>query len=266
MLPQQRAATATFAATRVANACTLLEFGRDIVLTDPWFRIDRRLFTEAPAIGAADLPRLAAIIGCHWAFDHWNIRALDAYAFKETTPVFASTPGMVKKARAAGFLRAQEAEWNTRHTISDALSIEIVVAHRFGPKRTNNYVLTMPSVRVFFGGEARDLEPLRAYRQMNAAVDVAFAPVNGVRLFGLPLVMNAGDAVEAARILGASTLIPIHYAHRSLGPLARTTSSVEDTVQKGSGNDAPRVVCLRPGHQWRYEPPTGWGAARIALG
>ena len=79
----------------------------------------------------------------------------------------------------------------------------------------NNYVLATDDVSVFFGGEARDVEPLRAYRAAHDAVDVAMLPVNGlhVAITGPQIVMDSDESVEGARVLGARTFIPIHDAY-----------------------------------------------------
>lgn len=90
---------------------------------------------------------------------------------------------------------------------------------------------TRAGLRVFFGGETRELEPLRRYRRDHPAVDVFVGPVNGMRLLGHKLVTDAREAVEAARILGATTMIPIHDGHRSLVPLAWPASTASDAVQ-----------------------------------
>ena len=57
-----------FSVTRVVNACVLMQFGDDYVLTDPYFK---ELLSWMPrmresfGLGVEDLPRLAAIIGGH---------------------------------------------------------------------------------------------------------------------------------------------------------------------------------------------------------
>jgi L-ascorbate metabolism protein UlaG (beta-lactamase superfamily) len=79
-------------------------------------------------------------------------------------------------------------------------------------------------------------------------MDVFLGPVNGMRLLGHRLVTDARQAVEAAEILGAKILIPIHDAHRGLAPLAWPTSSAQDAVRSAG---ALRVCCLPPGRRWQ---------------
>jgi hypothetical protein len=56
--------------------------------------------------------------------------------------------------------------------------------------------------------------------------------------------MDAAVAVEAARILGAHTLVPIHYAVRGLPGLLRCPSGPHDLPgpDAGPGNLAVRVL------------------------
>ena len=73
----------------------------DVILTDPWFR-SHWAFIERPGVRVADLPRLAAILGCHGVFDHWQIEALAAYPHKDV-PVRVATQAMRASAERVGF-------------------------------------------------------------------------------------------------------------------------------------------------------------------
>ena len=235
--------------TRVSNACVLLEFGEDAVLTDPWFQ-SHWGFTETPGLSVADLPRLAAIVGSHTVFDHWNIDALRDYPYRATTPVLVATARMLDKAHAAGFDMAELVQWGATRRLSERLSVEVVEGQWSGSLRVNSYVFASPRARVFFGGEAHALEPLRRYRETHAPVDVFLGPCNGIRLLGRQLVMSAEESVEAARLLGATTMVPIHYAHRRIGPFASPRGRGEDVVRAAGGGI--EVVCLKPGVRWTW--------------
>ncbi len=108
-------------------------------------------------------------------------------------------------------------------------------------------------VSVFFGGEARDLEPLRAYRGTHDAVDVAMLPVNGlhVPVTEPQIVMDSDEALEGARILGARTFIPIHDAsgHDLVWGFLRRGGSAEEAV-RASTAEGGDVVCLPTGVAW----------------
>ncbi len=64
---------------------------------------------------------------------------------------------------------------------------------------------------------------------------MAILPINGIRLLGQPLVMDASTAVEAARLLGASVLIPIHFSQRPIPPVLHPRSGPRDLPGRTEG-------------------------------
>lgn len=247
----------SFSVTRVINSCVLLQFGKDVVLTDPYF-VNHWYWKWNEPIGmnVSQLPKLAAVIGGHSVFDHWQISALEAYEYKDETPVFVATKSMAHKARAVGFKHVEVLQWNESRRISDQLSLEVVPAQHTAGLKVNNYVLSTPELRVFFGSEALELEPLHQYRnQVNSpSIDVVLAPVNGARLFNLlKLVMNGRDAVAATRILGSKTLVPIHDSQISLPFIFGVTSSGTEAEEEARQlDDEIDVVRLTTGQRWEY--------------
>jgi L-ascorbate metabolism protein UlaG (beta-lactamase superfamily) len=245
--------------TRIVNACVLLEFGRDAVLTDPYFVRHWFLRLREPVgLNVEQLPRLAAIIGGHGVLDHWQPGSLAAYPFKAQTPVFVATPSMAKKAKAAGFDQVEVLPWHATRRISERLSLEVVPAQTAARMLVNSYVLSSTDgLRAFVGTEARDLDPLGSYRTQKGKVDLALLPIDGSALAGHKLVMGAADAIEAGRILGAQTLIPIHYALKPLPPLFRTHGSIEELTHLAREVKDLDIVPLPPGQRYL------WGGRRV---
>jgi L-ascorbate metabolism protein UlaG (beta-lactamase superfamily) len=246
----------TLAITRVVNASVLIEIGDHVVLTDPYF--ERRWFLrmrEPIGLSVAELPRLAAILGGHGVLDHWQPGSLAAYPFKDATPVYVATRSMEAKAREAGFSRVEVLSWGDERRLASGLELEVAPAQRVVGSMVNSYVLSAGATRVFFGGEARDIEPLRRYREGRPPVDVALLPIDGSRLFRHRLVMDGRDAISAARVLGARVLVPIHYAMKALPPLLRTPFSEVDMADAARGAPDLDVVRLDTGRRWT------WGAA-----
>jgi L-ascorbate metabolism protein UlaG (beta-lactamase superfamily) len=221
--------SAPLAITRVINACVLIELGEDAVLTDPYFagRWYMR-FDEPIGLSVAELPRLAAILGGHSVPDHWQPASLAAYPYKDETPVYVATSSMARKARRAGFSRVEVLDWGEERQLTERLGLEVAPAQRSGGLKVNNYALTCGDLRVFVGTEARDLEPLRRYRATAPAVDLAVLPINGARVLGHKLVMDGNDALAATRILGARTLVPIHYTQVPVPLLLQAPFSADD--------------------------------------
>ena len=247
----------SFLVTRVINSCSLLQFGKDTVLTDPYF-VNHWYWKWNEPIGmkVSQLPKLSAVIGGHSVFNHWQISSLESYQHKDETPVFVATNSMARKARAVGFKHVEVLEWNENRRISDQLSLKVVPAQHTAGLKVNNYVLSTPDLQIFYGSEALDLEPLREYRHRSDSldIDVVLAPVNGARLFNLlNLVMNGKNAVEAARILGSKTLVAIHDSQIAVPLLFGVPSSTTDAEEEARrGGDGIEVVRLKPGQQWEY--------------
>jgi L-ascorbate metabolism protein UlaG (beta-lactamase superfamily) len=241
--------------SRIINACVLLELNGDAVLTDPYF--DHHWFIrmrEPIGMNAADLPKLSAIIGGHRVADHWHPKSLAQYRFKKATPVFVAAAIMREKAKAVGFCNIEVLEWNQTRKLSECLTLEVAPAQTTMGLKVNSYVLDAPGLRVFVGTEARDLEPLARYRASRPAVDIAILPIDGSALMGHKLVMDPADALMGARILGARTLVPIHYALKPVPALFQTPGSLAELLRLARGASDIEIVPLETGKRWNWSP------------
>ena len=240
------------AITRVANACVLIELNGHTVLTDPWFT-ERWYLRRGEPLGmrVADLPPVSAIVATNFAVNHWDLRALAAYPYKDSACVYVSSERMARQARARGYRRVEVLRWNDTREPMPSLRVEAVPAGRMLRWHHNAYVLSAGATRVFFGGEIRDVALLRRYAAEHPPVDVALLPTNGLKpLLGPPLVMGPAEAVSGATALGATVLVPVHDAH------ARDPLSLFFR-RHGAARDAPalapprlRVELLEPGQRW----------------
>lgn len=97
---------------RVANACVLIELNGHAVLTDPSFTQRWYLRRGEPlCMRVADPPPVAAI-ATSFAANHSDLRALSAYAHKDSATVYVSIERMARQvqARARGYRRAEVME------------------------------------------------------------------------------------------------------------------------------------------------------------
>jgi L-ascorbate metabolism protein UlaG (beta-lactamase superfamily) len=249
------AAPPRLALTRVINACVLIQLGDDYVLTDPYF--EERLawlprMREPFGLRVDELPRLAAVIGGHEAFDHWFPASMQAYPHKDATKVFAANEDMAQRARRGGFTHVERLGWGDTRHINPRLSLRVVPAQKSGGALANNYVLSTEDTRLFVGTEACDIEPLRRYRDEYGPVDVAILPIDESRLFGHKLVMNGRDAIEAAQVLGARALFPIHYSLKPIAGIFQTPWSAEDLLHHAPPTDELEVSPRPTGETWRF--------------
>ncbi len=217
--------------TRVINPSALIDIGGRRVLTDPYFD-DHWFFPMNEPIGlrADELPQLAAILGGHRVFDHWQPRSLRTYRYRSSTPVFVASKAMARSARRAGFPIVEVLRWNDRRDLGNGLTIECVPGEFALGMATNSYVLTTESTSIYVGTEARHLDPIAAFAATRQ-VDIAILPIDGLRIAGRRLVMTASDALAAARVLSAHTLVPIHYSQRRIPGILRCSSGIEDLVE-----------------------------------
>ena len=215
-----------WAVTRLHNAMTIIEVDDATILTDPWF-VDSRAFRGVSPIAVEQLPPLTAIIGCHWAKDHWGMEQMAAYPHKGI-PVYVGAPSMEAAARTSGFTNVEVLEWGARRTITDTVVLHALEEHVGRGGQTNNYGIIGANARLFFGGEVLDLDSIRRCGESYGPFDVAVGPVNGVHLLGRQLTATATEMLEAARLLGAPKLLPVHDEHRAFGPLLRVKSSIRD--------------------------------------
>jgi L-ascorbate metabolism protein UlaG (beta-lactamase superfamily) len=233
------------AITRVINATVVLELPGGTVLTDPYF--DPRWFLrfgEPFGLAAGRLPDLTAVIGGHRVADHWQPKSLHAYPYRETTPVYVASRGMARSARRAGFPRAEVLGWGESRQPADDLVVRCLPGEVTVGLRTNAYLVSSGGINVFVWTEARGLAAIRAVAAGHR-VDVAVLPVNGIALLGRPLVMDARTAVEAARLLGATVMVPIHFSQRPIPPILHPRSSLADLPGPAHGGCAPDGGDLR---------------------
>jgi L-ascorbate metabolism protein UlaG (beta-lactamase superfamily) len=207
------------AITRIVNATVLIEVAGAAILTDPYFDAHWFMRFDEPIGRRADqLPPLAAILGGHGVFDHWQPRSLRTYPYRSTTPVYVANNWMARTARRSGMPAVEVLRWGQERKLGADLVVTSVPGERIIGMRTNCYVIASAEANVYIGTEARDLAAIRAV-SADHRIDVAILPINGARLVGRRLVMDAPAALRAAQLLGAHTLIPIHYGQRPIPPI-----------------------------------------------
>jgi L-ascorbate metabolism protein UlaG (beta-lactamase superfamily) len=148
-------------ASFVSYPCVLIDIDGLSVLTDPYFDDHWCIPMNEPIGMRADgLPELAAILGGHRVFDHWQPRSLRTYPHRSSTPVFVASKGMARSALRAGFEQVEILRWQKRRELGGGLTLECVPGERSSGMTTNSYVLSTPSTTIYIGTEARHLDPI----------------------------------------------------------------------------------------------------------
>ncbi|MCE9622647.1 MAG: MBL fold metallo-hydrolase [Actinomycetia bacterium] len=237
-----------WAVTNLGNASVLIQVDDALVLTDPFFGRSRGI-SDIAALSPDDVPALTAIIGSHWAQDHWEIDLLADYPHRDTTAVYVADESMAQSARAAGFRHVETLAWGQRRRLTDTVELEVVPEHVAADGMgTNNYAINGSHARVFFGGEVLNVAAVTNYAQTSTPFDCAIGPVNGVLFKGRQLVTTAAEMATVAQALGAARLIPIHDGHMPYEGLVTITSSAADLAALDLGK--MEVVTLASGDRF----------------
>ncbi len=196
-----------FSVTRIAHASVLLDFGNAKVLTDPWFSEKMHFHHGEPlAMAMEQLPKLTAIVASHAHYDHFDIETLKRYPDK-AVPFFVG-PDMADAARGAGFTNVRELQAWEAATVGPLTITAAPAAHKV-PEIT--FVVQANGSTVYFGGDTRLIPELRELPKRFPSIQLALLSVNGLRVLGEQVVMNAEQAAELAGLLGAEVAVPMHY-------------------------------------------------------
>jgi L-ascorbate metabolism protein UlaG (beta-lactamase superfamily) len=248
-------APGAFSVTRIAHASVLLDFGNATVLTDPWFSEKTHFHHGEPlGIPLARLPRLTAVVASHAHYDHFDIETFARYPDK-AVPFFVG-PNMLTAARAAGFTNVRELRPWESATVGPLTITAAPAAHKV-PEVT--FVIQANGATVYFGGDTRLIPELDELPKRFPSVQLALLSVNGLRVLGEQVVMNAEQAAEFAGRLGAEVAVPIHYRFHGSGFTDSVVLSYDGTPERfvaalGAGAPATSGTVLEPGQVLRLAP------------
>lgn len=236
-LPRERAGPPV-RLTFIGGPTALLEVGGLRLLTDPTFSpagahesSPGRFLTktEGPAVEAAAAGRVDAVLLSH--DQHADNLDPAGRAVVAAAPLTLTTPAGAE--RLGGTARGLEPWQSATLPRPDGGSLEVTaVPAQHGPPgcesvtgAVTGFVLRGEGLpTIYVSGDNASTDVVRDIAARVPAVDVAvlFAGAARTSLFeGAPLTLTAADAAEAARILGARTVVPLHtrgWAHFSEGP------------------------------------------------
>ncbi len=209
----------------------LFEYGGLRFLTDPTFDAPRdyhvpggQLTKTAPAsIPATDLGRIDVVLLSH--DEHPDNLDESGRALLADVPLTLTTPG---GARRLGSKATGLADWESIELVRPGgatLTVTGVPALHGPGKREEvepvtgqvvGFVLTGEGLpTVYVSGDNASLDLVRETAERFGPVDTALlfagAPRFSVLFDGAPIVLDSAQTAEAARILGARRVIPVHY-------------------------------------------------------
>ncbi|RKN45894.1 MBL fold metallo-hydrolase [Streptomyces hoynatensis] len=209
----------------------LFAYGGLRFLTDPTFDPPRRYEvpggsltkTAPPAAAPQDLGRIDAVLLSH--DEHPDNLDASGRALLASVPLTLTTPGGAGRlgGGARGLADWEQAELE-RPGGGTVLVTGVPAVHGPGGReevepvtgQVVGFVLTGEGLpTVYVSGDNASLDAVRAIAERCGPVDTAVlfagAPRIPVRFGGAPLVLDSAQAAEAARILGARRVVPVHY-------------------------------------------------------
>ncbi len=187
-----------------------LELGGKRLLIDPWLTDEMSLppghwlfgrRRAAPTPLSQWLPVDALVLTAHFS-DHLHPQTLSL--LPKNTPVFASR-GASRLVRKLGFTEVTALEDGERATVWEGLELE-AIAPGFPYTHTSiGVAFTAHGKRLYF--ETHVVHPERA-RERLGKVSLLVAPVQSVRLMGIPLVMSPERALEVVKVLAPGKWVP----------------------------------------------------------
>jgi L-ascorbate metabolism protein UlaG (beta-lactamase superfamily) len=213
--------------TFVNHATVLLQVDGLNILTDPiwseraspfsWLGPKRFL---PPGIRFEDLPPIDAVLISHSHYDHLDLPTLERLdrTFHPRFIVGLGTRALLERAGIAG---AVDLDWWQHLSLSSDVTLTMVPVQHWSNRgladRSNllwgGYVLEGPSGTTFFAGDTGFGPHYQQVRDRFGPVRLAILPIGAYepRWFMKDMHMNPADAVQAHRVLEASTSVGIHH-------------------------------------------------------
>jgi L-ascorbate metabolism protein UlaG (beta-lactamase superfamily) len=226
--PPKRVAGGELRVTWVNHSTFLIQTENVNILTDPiWsLRCSPVQFAgpkrhHAPGIRFEDLPPIDVVLISHNHYDHLDESTLKRLMREHKPRIFA---GLGNAAYVKG---ATDLDWWQSAAIADGVTAHCVPAQHFSSRGLTDrdmtlwcgFVIETPHGPIYFAGDTGWGSHFAAIGQRFGAMRLALLPIGAFRpeWFMCSVHISPRDAVRAARDLGATTSIPMHYSTFHLG-------------------------------------------------
>ena len=230
--------------TMIGHSTVLIEIAGQKILTDPYFGTwgnpaYARVAPPAKLREALQDVDLVLISHLHW--DHTDAKYLRALT---DIPIVVPYPTqwlvkLLYQPQTLVGMRPWESKTFGGCTITAVPAIHIAM--------TAGFVIQGEGQHLYFAGDTYYHTFMKEIGQ-KFDLDIALMPVT---TFRIPMTMNEKSAVNAARDLKASTIIPIHLGIAPRTPLLRTNHTPEGFAQRvDAANLETEVIILKEGESW----------------
>lgn len=234
-----------------------LEYGDNALFIDP-----QLVFKDHPALQVATAPIASKAHSRHAAITHLHLDHFDVAALKQalsddgTVVAFAA---MAASVAAKGLPVTPLGLWEPFSVGSfdghDFLVVPVPAADGFGEPQVS-WVVRVAGRRLIHCGDTIWHGQWRQIGRAYGPFDIAFLPINGFSENGpvptteMPYSMTPENAVQAARLLGAQTVVPIHFGRRA-SAIYVETDEPEKRFLAAAGRLGQAVRVLRAGDELR---------------
>jgi L-ascorbate metabolism protein UlaG (beta-lactamase superfamily) len=263
--------------TWLGHSTTLVEIDGAVILTDPvWGEraspsrwVGPRRF-HPPPLALADLPHLDAVVISHEHYDHLDMTTVQALAARGA--MFHVPLGIGDHLATWGISESQvvEHDWWSSSSISARVRVVSTPARHFNgrgvPGRIGalwtSWSMIGPRHRVFFSGDTGLTASLGQIAAREGPFDVALVEIGQYHPSWGSIHLGPVGALEAGALLGAKTLLPIHWSTFELGYHAWSEpveTFLKEAEKRGAHVFTPRLG--EPVEPGRGAPTTAWWRA-----
>lgn len=259
--------------TWLGHSTVLLELDGFRVLTDPVFGARAsplgfagpRRFHSVPA-ALAELPPLDAVLLSHDHYDHLCRTTMQALA-AQAVPIVTAL-GVGKHLEAFGIApdRILELDWDECVEVK-GLRFTATASQHFSGRGVSDrnatlwasWVIETAQRKVFFSGDTGLTEQFRDIGRRHGPFELVMLEVGAFHPAWGDIHLGPGNALEAFKMLGGGTLLPVHWGTFSLA-LHAWDEPAETLVQRATEQ---RLRVLTPRLGLAFEPsqlegPTPW--------
>lgn len=256
------------AITFIGHSSFLVQTAGCALLIDPVFATRLILLRRArrPGLRVRDLPPIDAVLLTHAHMDHLNIPSLRAITREMRrrrlpAPLAIVPPGVKDLVRRVGFREVRPLAWWESTGLAGGLTVTATPAKHWGARMFRDthrgfggYTIASPAGptiyhsgdTAYFGGFheiATRLHPEIALLPIGAYFPDTYRAVH----------TSPEEALQAFRVLGAETMIPMHYNTFRLGrePMSEPLPRLLAAARAAGIED--RVQALREGQTWFAE-------------
>jgi L-ascorbate metabolism protein UlaG (beta-lactamase superfamily) len=263
--------------TFVGHASVLVQIAGQNVLTDPLWaeRASPVSFAgpkrhRPPGIRFEDLPPIDLVLVSHDHYDHLSLPTLRRIAKEHPGARMVTGLGNRPLIESIGAREVSELDWWESVDVDERVRATFVPAQHFsgrgiGDRDTTlwgGFVVETPVGSLYFAGDTGMGPHFRQIRERIGAPRVALLPIGAYRpaWFMRRVHVCPSEAVEAARILDASTSVAIHFgtfrlADDGMDEPVRDLRAALDALgekaprfwvlEEGEGRDVPRLAAFR---------------------